>query len=786
MGVSLEQYRARIGSYQQPAKHETSKRRRKCDDNPWRHATVTRTCNLLCSGDVEENPGPPIGRRDQMEILRHLLTELLSDAARTSAYQRLVRHVRQSGLKFRPDEKVPKDGNCMFHAISDQLLYIDGHVITHVQLRQGIVNYLRSNPSNDCGDHMRMYVADQDWDAYLASMSREGTWGDHIVLQAMATMLGRDIRIISSVESDNYEIVLSPRLAHLTRPPLLLGHLAENHYYSLAECKTKKSEGIEEDEPHYFDFHWDIDCLEEYRDGIITCPESHKVMPSNLVVPPPAVSNHYKPHGKAKEVSCKIGSRYRKNRAVEPDGSSSYHLEDDSSLTAVNPDHADDRPVAAPPKNMMAPDQEERSQEVGPGSSSEVDVPRKRHILLISTEYGTSHGGVSTINCQVAKLGTDGDQAVVSCTVLKAPDEDKKSAKDDHVHLITPCAGAGPRNSKASIDWLYYHNEHYPGLPDDVDCIIGHADVTDQAARKIKNDRYPRAKLISINHVIPEDTEVYKRGGKPMEGWTKDLDVVKEADGADVVFSVGSRIYDHFCSMYRGNNSPGSHQIFFPKPSDVFMKATMEAPTGGQLVVLSIGRVSRVEKLKGHDISAGSMGIVAETIKNVALRVRGIKEDDYDASKKILEDNLKSGKLKPTLLPFGTQEEICDDMKKAHLVLMPSRAEPFGLVGLEAIAAGIPVLISDQSGLADMIKDLIKKKKCHPDMRHRIVKTNVNESKLRDDAKVWAEKILDTLENIESEFEKAAEFKQKLIDSEYWKVSHHAFLQACGITAAHQ
>ncbi|XP_078700771.1 uncharacterized protein LOC144927296 [Branchiostoma floridae x Branchiostoma belcheri] len=431
------------------------------------------------------------------------------------------------------------------------------------------------------------------------------------------------------------------------------------------------------------------------------------------------------------------------------------------------------------------PDPEERSQEVGPGSSSEVDVRRKPHILLISTEYGTSHGGVSTINCQLAKLGTDGDQADVSCTVLKAPDEDKKSAEDDHVRLITPRAGAGPRNStKASIDWLYYHQAHFPHLPDDVDCIVGHADVTDQAARKIKNDRYQQAKLININHVIPEDTEVYKRGGKPMEGWKKEMDVLKEADDADTVFSVGSLIYNHFCSMYRGDKSPGSHQIFFPKPSDVFINATMKAPKHGQLVVLSIGRVSRVEKLKGHDISAGSMGIVAETIKNVALRVRGIKEDDYDASKKILEDNLKSGKLKPTLLPFGTQEEICNDMKKAHLVLMPSRAEPFGLVGLEAIAAGIPVLISDKSGLADMIMDLIKERKLPAHMRHRIVETSVNESDLDEDAKEWAKKILDTLKNIESEFENAAEFKQKLIDSEYWKDSHHAFLHACGITAA--
>ncbi|XP_019614210.1 PREDICTED: tripartite motif-containing protein 2-like [Branchiostoma belcheri] len=64
-----------------------------------------------------------------------------------------------------------------------------------------------------------------------------------------------------------------------------------------------------------------------------------------------------------------------------------------------------------------------------------------------------------------------------------------------------------------------------------------------------------------------------------------------------------------------------------------------------------------------------------------------------------------------------------------------------------------------------MIKDLIKEKKCHPDMRHRIVKTSVRESDQDVTAKLWAEKIVDTLKYSDSEFEKAAEFKKKLLES---------------------
>jgi glycosyltransferase involved in cell wall biosynthesis len=44
---------------------------------------------------------------------------------------------------------------------------------------------------------------------------------------------------------------------------------------------------------------------------------------------------------------------------------------------------------------------------------------------------------------------------------------------------------------------------------------------------------------------------------------------------------------------------------------------------------------------------------------------------------------------------------------RASLVLMPSRAESFGLVGAEAVAAGTPVLVSDRSGLGALLTEVL-------------------------------------------------------------------------------
>ncbi|CAH1270821.1 DAPK1 [Branchiostoma lanceolatum] len=387
--------------------------------------------------------------------------------------------------------------------------------------------------------------------------------------------------------------------------------------------------------------------------------------------------------------------------------------------------------------------------------------PRVPTVLLINDEYGTSKGGISTINCGVGQTLAKA-KAVVYATALRVPKQDQEAADRDGVQLIGP----DPRGKKTepTLDWLTdYHGVHYPNLPPDVTCIIGHADITDTAARNIWEQRYKQqANLITITHVIPEDTEYYKGGRKAMKAWEKERDMLDKVDNAKAAFSVGKRIHDHFDTMYKGGRKPQNHYIFLPKPSDVFLTTNVR-PGGEQKVVLTAGRVRNVEMLKGHDLAARAMGEVVKEVKNTRLRVRGISEDDWETSKKILEDNLNSRDLNPTLLPYGTQEDIRDDMMTAHLVLLPSRSEPFGLVGLEAIAAGIP-------------------EKLHTDRRHVIVETSVNDSDSAGDAKRWADKIKGVLNHSDSEFEKAARFKRELVESRYWEKSHRTFLQACGIT----
>ncbi|KAI8499336.1 hypothetical protein Bbelb_231000 [Branchiostoma belcheri] len=390
-----------------------------------------------------------------------------------------------------------------------------------------------------------------------------------------------------------------------------------------------------------------------------------------------------------------------------------------------------------------------------------------RAVLLVIDKYATS------INREVAQVLTGAGRKVY-CTVLQATEEDRKAAKADGVELILPtCSKEDER--EPNLKWLTFdHPSRYPRLPEDVGYIVGHAEVTSRAAAAIQELRFPQASLGLVIGTIPEDTEKYKDDEEAMGIGRKEDSIRQDAEKADVVFSLGHNIHDHFTISFCAilENKKPTHHLFLPKPSDLFQKTTVEYTESKQKVVLSIGGVNKVERVKGYDFVAKSLAKVAETSQErIIWRIYGVSREEFRTSMAILKASIDSGKLTLTLLPEGTQEDISRHMQQAHLVLMPSRAEPFGLVGLEAMAAGVPVLISNQSGLATLVEKVI------PEFHHSILEIEGDDSV---DVGRWASQIKKVLRMSEAEFKRAAELKAKLLESRYWEESHQLLLQACG------
>ncbi|KAI8518995.1 hypothetical protein Bbelb_022520 [Branchiostoma belcheri] len=382
-------------------------------------------------------------------------------------------------------------------------------------------------------------------------------------------------------------------------------------------------------------------------------------------------------------------------------------------------------------------------------NSNKEDQPA---VLLVNDEYSASKREASSLDQQVGKtLKEHVPDIPVFSMVLQATEQDKLNAQQDGVKLLLPKLDPDDPRTDPTLDWLTFdHNLKYPHLPQKVRSIVGHTDVTGRASVKIKKERYPHANVILFTEDIPEDTEYYKGDEKAMGIGKKEDSILEDAQEADVVFSLGNKIFDHFENQFRAipASKRPQHVKFVPKPSKIFEDAEVEYKDTETMVVLSIGRVKGVEKLKGYDLAAETLSIVAEKIK-IKWHVIGFNKDDFEATKAILK-HCKSANLQVTFLPYGTQKDICKEMMKATC----------------------------KSGLADFIHEHVD------ELHHSIVDMDGSDEGVT--VRRWADAVERVLKHNRAEFKTAARGKQQLLSTKYWEEFHQQLIKACTGNAEEQ
>ncbi|XP_038044857.1 uncharacterized protein LOC119719458 [Patiria miniata] len=132
------------------------------------------------------------------------------------------------------------DGNCQFDALANQLQNI-GIQLCARALRTEIVRDLRMNPTTIGGISLEEYVPDNDLNAYLEQMDRDGTHGDHLTLQRAARIYNVNIVVFSSLGPHASNILSPSGSVDRDRPIVMLGHMAEDqgeHYLSVQPANT--------------------------------------------------------------------------------------------------------------------------------------------------------------------------------------------------------------------------------------------------------------------------------------------------------------------------------------------------------------------------------------------------------------------------------------------------------------------------------------------------------------------------------------------------------------------
>ncbi|KAJ7315264.1 hypothetical protein OS493_038837 [Desmophyllum pertusum] len=120
--------------------------------------------------------------------------------------------------------------------------------------------------------------------------------------------------------------------------------------------------------------------------------------------------------------------------------------------------------------------------------------------------------------------------------------------------------------------------------------------------------------------------------------------------------------------------------------------------------VFVFGRMTFEDRyVKGFDIIAKAVASLGEKFKLTCVGAPPGKQRHMEKwflkKTKITRDQL-------TIRGYCDQEELKGMFREAHLIALPSRAEGFGLVALEAISAGTPVLVSSQSGISTALQEV--------------------------------------------------------------------------------
>jgi phosphatidyl-myo-inositol dimannoside synthase len=137
----------------------------------------------------------------------------------------------------------------------------------------------------------------------------------------------------------------------------------------------------------------------------------------------------------------------------------------------------------------------------------------------------------------------------------------------------------------------------------------------------------------------------------------------------------------------------------FEKPAYLMERYGLPA---GSKIILTVTRISLTEGYKGYD---KVMEVLPEVLK-VYPGTKYILAGKYgSAEKKMLDGLIKQYKIQANIILAGfiKEEELTDHYQLADVFIMPSKKEGFGIVFLEALASGLPVIAGSKDGSADAL-----------------------------------------------------------------------------------
>ena len=314
-------------------------------------------------------------------------------------------------------------------------------------------------------------------------------------------------------------------------------------------------------------------------------------------------------------------------------------------------------------------------------------------ITLLASEWKSSKGGLSTMNRELAMQLAKHPNVSVSFFVPKCSDEDKRAASSHNVTIVE----AKERPGYEPVDWLAFPpKELY------IDFVIGHGIILGKQAQIIRD--YHDCKWLQVVHTAPDELAMYKTYSDAIpKGQEKQWAELKLCEMADIVVAVGPKLLEFYSAYLRSSGK----NVFNLTPGIFAELSTLKPSTqsGKKFRILVFGRGDSEDfQLKGYDISAQAVAKLND--KSYYLTFVGASRG---TETQVTNELLKQGLCRSQLIVKGYLENrdyLTKLLCASNLAIVPSRTEGFGLTALEALSAGLPFLVSQNSGFGEAIQEI--------------------------------------------------------------------------------
>lgn len=352
----------------------------------------------------------------------------------------------------------------------------------------------------------------------------------------------------------------------------------------------------------------------------------------------------------------------------------------------------------------------------------------KHTLIALATAWGPKYGGLNAFNYDllIAVAAAHWSWLRVVCIVAECTESEVQSAKDQHqVELINlGLTGGSIGKEHAALAWSKLQAAGFSKVSDNT-VWLGHDRITGAVAIKLAKSHGGDSAL--IHHMSYAHYESFVEDSATSNA--KESEQKQLFTDATICMAVGPLLQRAAANMLDRKSEdipmliPGLAEITPRKNHNTFI-----AFVSGRL------DASAKKFKQAHLGVAGFAHAVHRCDSDLGLpdELRGEQEPrlilrgidlektpcadstDAETELKALAQQHAKRVISLKALPF-TQDrtELFDELKAASVCLMPSWHEGFGLVAWEAIAAGVPLVLSIKSGAYQFLKMLRKENLVH-------------------------------------------------------------------------